>query len=334
MIAAFFVYFAFSGISFPSLVRDSLKANFCILLATVVIVLLGQFIRALRWRAILQELKEDASTINAWGGIMVGYLTNNFFPQVGDVVRGYITGRAEDVRVSGVFGTIVLEKLFDMISSGILFGAALSLYNGELIRTFPFLRIAGVVLISGSLVIGGFLYAASVSDKIQKRLFHLVAVILPERFALRVDSIMLSFLASFALLRSKKRVGTVSFYTALFWLVYMFTMYVPFFAFSFGTVYHLNLYDAFLLMLVTSIAYTLPSPGGIGVYHLLVSQALMIISGIPRLEALAYASLTFLFGYVAITIVGSVFVFVFARKLKVRSLATLFKKDEEVAPGV
>jgi hypothetical protein len=78
-------------------------------------------------------------------------------------------------------------------------------------------------------------------------------------------------------------------------------------------------------MLVTSIAYTLPSPGGIGVYHLLVSQALMIISGIPRLEALAYASLTFLFGYVAITIVGSVFVFVFARKLKVRSLATLFK---------
>ena len=332
LIAAFFVYFAFSGISFPSLVLDSLKANFCILLATVGIVLLGQFIRALRWRAILQELKEDASTMNAWGGIMVGYLTNNFLPQVGDVVRGYITGRAEDVRVSGVFGTIVLEKLFDMISSGILFGAALSFYNGELIRTFPFLRIAGVVLISGSLVIGGFLYAASVSDKIQKRLFHLVAVVLPERFAIRVDSIMLSFLASFALLRSKKRVGAVSFYTALFWLVYMFTMYVPFFAFSFGTVYHLNLYDAFLLMLVTSIAYTLPSPGGIGVYHLLVSQALMIISGIPRLEALAYASLTFLFGYAAITIVGSVFVFVFARKLKVRSLATLFKKDEVSAP--
>lgn len=332
-IAAFFIYFAFKGISFSSLVRDSLKANLYVLLATFGIVLLSQYIRALRWRAIIQELKEDVSPLNTWGSLMVGYLSSNFLPQFGEVVRCYITGRVEEVRVSGVFGTIVLEKLFDMISSGILFGVALFLYRGGLIVSFPLLRIAGVVLFGGSIVIGGFLYASSVSEKIQKWLFRIVAILLPERFAHKVDSVILSFLASFALLRSKRRVGIVTFYTALFWIVYVFTMYVPFFAFSFGAAYHLTFYDAYLLMLVTSVAYTLPSPGGIGVYHLIVSQALVVIAAVPRVEALAYASVTFLLGYAAITIVGSVFVFIFARKLKIHSLGKLIRNEEEAASG-
>ena len=316
LIAAFFVYFAFKGISFSKLLRDSLQANLYLLLLTVLIVLVSHVIRALRWRAIIQELKEEVSPVNVWGSIMVGYLFNNFFPQLGEVVRGYVVGRLEDVRVSGIFGTIVLERLFDMISSGILFGVALYFYNGGLIDSFPVLRILGVVLVAGSLVIGGFLYMASVSENIQQTLLRLVRRFLPAKFAHRVETVILSFLAAFRLLRSKRRVGTITLYTGVLWLVYVFTMYIPFFAFAFGARLHLTFFDAFLLMLVSSVAWTLPSPGGIGVYHLLVSQALVIISGVSKVEALAYASVTFLFSYVAITVVGSVFVFVFTRKLK------------------
>lgn len=333
LIAALFIYFAFRGISFESLLRDSLRANFYILLLTVLIVLFSHFIRALRWRVILQELKQDISLVNTWGSIMVGYLFNNFVPRLGEVVRGYATGRLEEVSVSGVFGTIVLERLFDMISSGILFGVALFIYHGDLLKSFPFLRAAGVILIAGSLLIGGILYWASISDRIQKMLLHFVQVILPRKFGHKVESIILSFLTSFRLLRSGKRVGIVSVYTALIWIVYIFTMYVPFFAFSFGTRLHLTFYDAFLLILVTSIAWILPSPGGMGVYHLFVSQALIIISGVPKAEALTYASLTYLFGYIAITIVGSIFALIFARKLKVKSIGKLIKTEDRNNTG-
>lgn len=334
VIAAAFIYFAFNGISFQSLWRDSLRANFYILLLTVLIALFGYFIRALRWRAILQELKQDISLFDTYGSIMVGYLFNNFVPRLGEVVRGYTTGRLEEVSVSGVFGTIVLERLFDMLSSGILFGIALYVYRGDLIKSFPFLRLAGLILIAGSLLMGGVLYAASISERIQRMLLTVVSFVLPKKFAAKVESIVISFLTSFRLLRSGKRVGVVTLYTALIWLVYIFTMYVPFFAFSFGSRLHLGFYDAFLLILVTTIAWIIPSPGGMGVYHLFVSQALMIISNVPKAEALTYASLTFLFGYIAITIVGSIFTMIFIRRLKIKSLGRLIKAGEDSADAV
>jgi uncharacterized protein (TIRG00374 family) len=282
---------------------------------------------------ILQELDQDISVVNTWGSIMVGYLFNNFISQLGEIVRGYATGRLEEVKVSGVFGTMVLERLFDMISSGILFGVALFLYHGVLIESFPFLRVAGAILVAGSLMLGGFLYAASISEKVQRMVFRLVKVVLPTQFGHKVESVIQSFLLSFRIFRSGKRLGAVTFYTTVMWLAYIFGMYVPFFAFSFGARLHLTFFDAFLLMLVSSVAWTLPSPGGMGVYHLFVSRALVMISGATKVEALAYASLTFLFGYVAITIVGAIFVFVFARKLNTNWLGQLMKTEGKTRNG-
>lgn len=326
LVAALFAYFAFRGIDFNSLIHDSLRANLYLILLTVLIVLLSHFIRALRWRAIIMQLKDEVSAVDVWGSMEVGYLFSNFLPQLGEVVRGYLTGRLEDVRVSGVFGTIVLERLFDMISSGILFGLALAFYDGELIRSFPILRAAGVFLVAGAVIAGGLLYTASISERVQKMLLRLVGKLLPAKFARRVEAVILSFLSSFRLLRSGRRVGVVSFYTALMWLAYIFAMYVPLFAFPFSAATHPTFFDAFLLMLVGSAAWTLPSPGGIGVYHLFVSRALRIIAGVPMVEALAYASVTFLLAYMASTLVGSVFIVIFARRMKTSFLGNLFSK--------
>ncbi len=331
VIAAFFVYIAFRGISFKSLLHDALRANFYILLLATLVVLLSHFIRALRWRVILQELKNEISVVDTWGSIMVGYLFNNFVPRLGEIVRAYATGRLEEISVSGVLGTIVLERLFDMLSAGVLFGVALFLYRGDLIESFPFLRIAGVVLFAGSVVIGSVLYIASISEKFQKTILRVIEAVLPSKLARKAESIILSFLKSFRLLRSGKRMALVTAYTALIWIAYIYTMYIPFFAFGFGARLHLTLYDAFLLILITSIAWSVPSPGGTGVYHLFVSEALVVISGVPKDEALTYATLTHLFGYIAITIVGSIFAVIFTRKLKSRSLGKLIKTEVEKA---
>ncbi len=334
LIAAFFVYFAFKGISFHSLLHDALRANYYVLFITVLVALLSYIVRALRWRAILQELKQDISLMDTWGSIMVGYMFNNFVPRLGEIVRGYATGRLEEISISGVFGTIVLERLMDMLSAGVLFGAALFMYHGDLIGSFPFLRLAGIVLIAGSVVLGGVLYLASISEKAQKLLLRIVVFALPNKFAHKVESVILSFLTSFKLLRSGKRVAIVTFYTALIWFLYVLTMYIPFFAFSFGARLHLTFYDAFLLTLVTTIAWIIPSPGAIGVYHLFVSQALVIISKVPKAEALTYATLNYFFGYIAITIVGAVFALLFTRRLKTRSLGKLVRNAEERAETV
>ncbi len=333
--AALFVFFAFRGISFKSLLHDALGANYYILVATVLVVLFSHVLRALRWRIILQELKHDISIVDTWGSIMVGYMINNFVPRLGEVMRAYTTGKLEEVSISGVLGTIVLERLFDMVSAGFLFGLALFIYAGNLLKSFPFLRTAGVILIVGSLMGGSVLYLASVSEKFKKKLTRTLEAVLPARIAAKAESMVLSFLESFRLLRSGRRLSIILFYTALIWIAYVFTMYIPFFAFPFGAALHLTFYDAFLLILVTTIAWIVPSPGGVGVYQFFVSQALVVISHVPRPEALAYATLTNLFGYIAITIVGAIFSLVFTRRLKIKSIRKLIKEEEtetEVQP--
>ncbi|MGO9480494.1 MAG: lysylphosphatidylglycerol synthase transmembrane domain-containing protein [Candidatus Kryptoniota bacterium] len=331
LIAAFFVFFAFKGISFQSLLHDALRANFSILILATLIVLFTHFLRALRWRVILQEVKQEISVVDTWGGIMVGYLVNNFVPRLGEIVRAYTTGRLEKISMSSVLGTIVLERLFDLISAGVLVGIALFSYNGDLMGSFPFLRAAGLILIVGSFFLGAVLYIASRSEKFQQVIFRIINFALSKKLAEKTESIVLSFLTSFRILRSGKRLGIIISYTALIWVVLIYTVYIPFFAFNFGAELHLTFYDAFLMIIITSMAWIVPSPGATGVYHLFVSQALVKIANVPKDEALAYATLTHLFGYIAITIVGAVFALIFTQRLRVKSLANLVPpKDGEV----
>ena len=327
MIAVLFIFLAFKDISFKSLISDSLRANLGILLITLVVVLFSHFIRALRWRVILQELKKDISVVDTWGSIMVGYLVNNFVPRLGELVRAYTTGRLEETSVSGVLGTIVLERLFDMLSAGLLFGVALATYRGEISTAFPFLKFAGFILIAGSLAVGATLYIMTVSERAHRWLMNVVSFVLPKRFHDKAEGMIASFLSSFSLLRSPGSLLKITLYTALVWIAYVFTLYIPFHAFA--SMSGLTIYDAFLLILITSIAWMIPTPGAVGVYHLFVSQSLTRLFGVRPDISLAYATLTHLFGYVGITVIGSVFVLVFSQRLRLSSMRKLFKAGDE-----
>jgi hypothetical protein len=327
LIAGLFVFVAFRGISFKSLLHDALNANFFILIVTTFVGLLGIFIRGLRWRVILQEIKPGISVVDTWGSLMVGYLMNNFVPRLGEIVRAYTTGKVEDMRVSGVLGTIVLERLFDMLSAGILFGIALATYGGNIVSTFPFLRLAGVVLIAGSVIVGVTFYVAATVRSANNLLVKFIRFAVPRKFSQKVEEVINSFLSSFSLLHSPRSLLMVTIYTALIWIVYTFQIYIPFFAFRSTSV--LTFYDSFVLGMITTMAWVIPSPGALGVYHLFVSQTLTRLFGVVPDEALAYATLTHLFGYVAITIVGAIFAFIFTQRLKIRSVGKLLEEEEE-----
>jgi len=326
LIAALFVFLAFRGISFESLLHDALHANFFILAAATIVGLLSLFVRGLRWRVILQEIKPEISVVETYGSLMVGYLMNNFVPRLGEIVRAYVTGRSEATRVSGVLGTIVLERLFDMLSSGILFGIVLATYGGGIVAEFPFLRLAGIILIVGSVAIGAVFYISSTVKKANDLLMRFVRFVVPGKFSGRVEEIIGSFLSSFSILRSPESLLRVTVYTALIWIVYIFQIYIPFFAFKSTSV--LTFYDSFVLGMITTMAWVIPSPGALGVYHLFVSQTLARLFGVLPDEALAYATLTHLFGYIAITIVGIIFAFIFTQRLKIRSVGKLLEVEE------
>ena len=66
---------------------------------------------------------------------------------------------------------------------------------------------------------------------------------------------------------------------------------------------HLGMVEALVITVVSSIGVVIPSPGGIGTYHLLVQKSLFILYGIPESAGFTYALASHALVFVIVMIV-------------------------------
>jgi uncharacterized protein (TIRG00374 family) len=94
-----------------------------------VLVLLGfsHFLRALRWKLIMEPLGYTPSIMNTFFAVLIGYLANLAVPRLGEVLKCTLLSKYEKVPAEKIVGTIVAERAFDVISLGIVFLLALTL---------------------------------------------------------------------------------------------------------------------------------------------------------------------------------------------------------------
>lgn len=94
-----------------------------------VLVILGfsHFLRALRWRLIMEPLGYKPSITNTYLAVLIGYLANLAIPRLGEVLKCTLLAKYEKVPAEKIVGTIVAERAFDVLSLGLVFLMALGL---------------------------------------------------------------------------------------------------------------------------------------------------------------------------------------------------------------
>ena len=94
-----------------------------------VFIILGfsHFLRALRWRLIMEPLGYKPSIMNTYLAVLIGYLANLAIPRLGEVLKCTLLAKYEKVPAEKIVGTIVAERAFDVISLGLVFLMALGL---------------------------------------------------------------------------------------------------------------------------------------------------------------------------------------------------------------
>jgi uncharacterized protein (TIRG00374 family) len=94
-----------------------------------VLLMLGfsHFLRALRWRLIMEPLGYKPTIINTYLAVLIGYLANLAVPRLGEVLKCTLLSKYEKVPAEKIVGTIVAERAFDVLSLGIVFLLALTL---------------------------------------------------------------------------------------------------------------------------------------------------------------------------------------------------------------
>lgn len=71
--------------------------------------------RAYRWKYLLEPMGYKTSLWNRYHAIMIGYIVNLTIPRAGEASRAAMLYRSDGVPFSKSFGTILAERMFDLI---------------------------------------------------------------------------------------------------------------------------------------------------------------------------------------------------------------------------
>jgi len=91
------------------------EANYGFVLLSVVFSVLSHISRSYRWNFILEPLGYRPKLANNFMAVSVAYLMNIFIPKSGEISRGIILNKYEDIPFEKGFGTIISERLVDLL---------------------------------------------------------------------------------------------------------------------------------------------------------------------------------------------------------------------------
>jgi hypothetical protein len=87
---------------------------------------LGIYLRALRWRHLTNPIKPIPRSL-LYRAQSIGFVVNNLIPlRMGEIVRSWYLARETGTRGAAILGTVVLERVLDIVSVLLMAGGALA----------------------------------------------------------------------------------------------------------------------------------------------------------------------------------------------------------------
>lgn len=255
------------------------------LLLMAAIAMLSHVVRAERWRMLLTPLGRTPKLRDSFLSLMVGYLVNLAIPRGGEVSRCYNLYKLEAIPVEESFGTVVLERIVDVLCLLVLIGISFILESKKLfafIETLPIGQGDHQSKLTALLYIGILAVVLCVIAFLVIRKNKKVNAWVKKTWHGFKDGVLSVF--------KLKNKWLFIFHSLLIWFLYFAMTYTVIKAFPATS--ELGFHAVMSLFAIGSIAMAAPLPGGTGSYHVLVPQGLVFLYAIPQSEAVAF---TFIF---------------------------------------
>lgn len=282
------MWYALKGIDFALVWKQLQHVNYLWIGVSLLLGFAGYCSRAYRWKMQLEPLGYYLTAFETYHAMMVGYLANLVLPRAGEVIRCSILRKTSNVTVKVSFGTVITERLLDMVMLLLLTGAAF-LIEFDRIHAFFWNLFSAKVAGYGSKSewlyrIGGSFVLVSVVGAALLYMFR--ANLKQNAFYLKIQ-IFIKGVAEgiFSILKLKNKLAFVA-HTLFIWFTYFLTGYIGFLALP-GTA-DLSLGAALSVLVVGSLGMSAPVQGGIGVFHIMVRSTLLLYS-LPKETGMAYA---------------------------------------------
>lgn len=304
-VSAFLIWWVLRGEDPGEIVAQISRANPWYFIAAVLVGTAGFFVRALRWKILLHPLKADTRLRSRFAGVSIGFALNNIFPaRLGELARAFALSRVEPVPVSGVVGSLVVERFLDSIVLVSLFLVAMALPSFPGADDLLSGAVGGAVLRTTfgmlAIFVGGMVALLIFPEPLVAAVERLCCRF-PRRVGPRTVSALETFLRALKVLRHRVLLTKAVLWSYAFWLWQGLSFWLAFRAFGID----LGFDAAVFTMAVVGFAVAIPAaPGFFGTFQLGTDLALSGVYGVPEPTALAFSFGYHLGGFFPITIIG------------------------------
>jgi len=292
------LYFAFKDQNLHQIWLEIKTANIFWVCLSAFAVWLAHVFRALRWQMLYRSIRYRVTFWNTYHAVMVGYLANLALPRFGEVARCSIIQKTEKVPMFASIGTVITERLFDVF---VLLTTAIGMIIFQHSIVSDFLHDVIYTQVLSKLSAVGFLWLIPTVILIAV-LVIMLFMLARKKFGKKVLRMLVALRQGFSSFKKLNNKKTFVLYTLLIWVFYLLSMYFAFMAIP--PTEHLGLSAAFTSIVFSGFAMAAPVQGGIGVFHWIVAQGLVLF-GISFNDGLAYATLIHSSQILLILILGS-----------------------------
>jgi uncharacterized membrane protein YbhN (UPF0104 family) len=259
------------------------------LLLALATMLVNMVIRAWRWQSLLEPL----GTIgfgNAFRATAVGQAASTVLPaRAGEFIRPYFLARHERMSATGVFATIILERLLDVITVLTLLASFVFVFGRDLSMARPALftgiKWAGATAGAAALGALAMLFMLAGDPARLGRTMARLERVLPSALAGMLAGVAEKFAHGLGVIRRPGRLFVALLWSYPLWLSIAAGIWAVGVAFRLPVPFT----GSFLLLSILTVGVAVPTPGSIGGFHEAYRIGVTAFYGAPDITAVGAA---------------------------------------------
>ncbi len=237
---------------------------------------------------------------------MIGLAANNVLPlRIGEAVRAYSITKKEDIAFATSFTTVILERIFDMVTVLLFLALALFLVpipesaDAQIGGALRFLSVVTTAVI-------GVVVFLFFKQELLIRWVERCLSLLPSKISEALHHLFHAFLAGLKALTDKRQLLYLFAYSLWLWTCFLVAFWCGLKSLGLDVTHDLPMFRAALLATVlVAIFIMIPAaPGFVGTFQAGCIVALSVF-GVPKEEALSFSLLVHGIQFSCITIIGA-----------------------------
>lgn len=280
--------------------------------------MVSHLVRAERWRTILRPLHANVKFTSSMNAVMIGYAFNTILPRAGEVVRPVMFARREGIRTEEALGSILVERILDVVSLLIAFLAVVffadtavakifSYYSGSAASSAPLRAEALVQNLAILLASLGSIVAVLVFTRFGQLVSERIIGSLHGPTGAFLSRIITRISSGLSIVKEPRLYLRLTIESLLIWGVYCLVSWCIIIAMPYPVVQHVTIAQASIILVVMGIAVTIaPTPGALGVYQIAAQASFVTVCGATPTQGLVFGMISWFVNYGLVLLGGGI----------------------------